>query len=82
MRTPEMLELLMSDCTPTIQIKASLDDEIQLSLRPAVFQKLIRIGTLFTEGEKPAHYYKNKMLNKLKKSRHNGQVKMVTYLGV
>lgn len=82
MRTPEMLEQLLSDCTPAIQIKASLDDEIQLSLRPAVFQKLVRIGSLFTEGEKPALYYKNKMLSKLKKSQHHGQVKMVTYLGI
>ena len=76
-----MLELLMSDCTPASQIKASLDNEIQLSLRPAVFQKLVRIGTLFTEGEKPAQYYKNKMLRKLRKSKHQGQVKMVNYLG-
>ena len=42
----------------------------------------MRIGSLFAEGEKPQHYYKNKMLGRLKKSLHYGQVKMVTYLGV
>lgn len=54
--------------TPKIEIKAQLDDEMHFSLRPAVFQKLVKIGTLFAEGEKPEHYYKNKMLKKLKKS--------------
>ena len=37
MRTPEMLEQLMSDRSPSIMVQAKLDDEIQLSLRPAVF---------------------------------------------
>ena len=82
MKTPEMLEALMAVRSPAIEVKAQFDDEMRFSLRPAVFQKLTRIGSLFTEGKKPEYYYKNKMLEKLRKSSHQGQVKMVTRLGV
>ena len=67
-----MLKALLEDPSAAIEVLAQLDDEIQLSLRPAVFQKLMRIGSLFAEGEKPQHYYKNKMLGRLKKSLHHG----------
>ena len=77
-----MLAALMAVRSPAIEVKAQFDDEMKFSLRPAVFQKLTRIGSLFTEGRKPEYYYKNKMLEKLRKSSHQGQVKMVTRLGV
>ena len=37
----------------------------------------MRIGSLFSEGQKTEHYYKNKMLKKLKTSKFHGPVKMV-----
>ena len=46
-----------------------------------VFQKLAQIGNLFKEETKPEHYYKNKMLKKLKSSKHHGQAKLVNYVG-
>ena len=50
---------------------------MRFSLRPAVFQKLVKIGTLFTEGKKPEQYYKSKMLKRLKKSKYHGPVRLV-----
>ena len=72
MKTPELLAALMAVRSPAIEVKAQFDDEMKFSLRPAVFQKLTRIGNLFTEGKKPEYYYKNKMLEKLRKSSHQG----------
>ena len=47
-----------------------------------MFQKLVKIGDLFAEGQKPEHYYKTKMLKKLKKAKYHGPVRMVTFIGV
>jgi len=82
MQTPEMLEKLKADTSPDVQVKAQFDDEMQFKLRPAVFQKLCKIGTLFLEGKKPLLHYKKKMLKKLERSSFHGQVKMVTTFGV
>ena len=51
-------------------------------MRPAVFQKLVKIGVLFVEPTKPQIYYKNKMLKKLKKSSYSGPVKLVSFIAV
>ena len=54
---------------------------MKFSLRPVVFQKLTRIGTLFAEEKKPEKHFKDKMLKKLRNSLYHGQVKLITYLG-
>lgn len=50
---------------------------MNLSLRPAVFQKLCQIGTLFQEEKKSEYFYKKKMLKKLSECQFYGQVKLV-----
>ena len=82
MRTPEMLEVWLADQGAATQVSAEFDDEMMLVLRPAVFQKLTKIGTLLSEEAKPENHFKAKMLKKLTKSKHHGQVKLVTYLGI
>ena len=72
----------MADSSPAIQVRAGFQNEMKLSLRPAIFQKLAKIGTLFAEEKKPEEYFKNKMLGKLKKSMYHGQIKLVSYIGV
>ena len=72
-----MLAALQADPSPAIQVRAGFENEMKFSLRPVIFQKLTKIGTLFTEDKKPEEYFKNKMLKKLKKSKYHGQVKLV-----
>lgn len=54
---------------------------MKFCLRPAVFQKLTQIGTLFSEPPKKEHYYKNKMLKKLKIATFSGPIRVVGILG-
>ena len=77
-----MLADLLADQSPAIQVRAGFQNEMKFALRPNIFQKLTKIGTLFTEEKKPEEYFKNKMLKKLKKSKYHGQVKLVSYIGV
>ena len=51
---------------------------MNLSLRPAVFQKLCMIGNLFKEGKKPEMHYQKKMLKKLQTCQFHGKVKLVS----
>ena len=67
-----MQQALRADKSPAIQVQAQFDDEMKLSLRPAVFQKLTKIGGLFAQEKRPEDYYKNRMLKKLNKSLHHG----------
>ena len=51
---------------------------MSLSLRPAVFQKLCQIGSLFQEEKRTEFYYKKKMLKKLSSCQFHSRVKMAS----
>ena len=71
-----MLAALQADPSPAIQVRAGFENEMKFSLRPVVFQKLTKIGTLFTEDKKPEEYFKNKMLKKLSNSASSSMAKL------
>lgn len=81
METPEMKDALRADLSPKLEIRAKMVDEIKFSLWPVIFQKLATTVTAFTVGHKSEHYHKSKMLKKLSKSKHYGDVKLITALG-
>lgn len=65
MQTQEMLDLLLADKSPAMQVQAKFDNDLHMVLKPAIFGKMLGITSLFTESRKDLQYYKHKMLKKL-----------------
>ena len=53
-----MLEVWLADRGASTQVSAEFDNEMMLILRPNVFQKFTKIGSLFSEEEKPENHFK------------------------
>jgi len=77
MRSDAQRKMLADDTSPAFAIQAEFKDDMQLRLKPAVFQKLCNLGSLFSEGQKPQLYYKKKMLQKLEKAKYHGRVRII-----
>lgn len=60
MRTPENKSHLQALNSPLFQVIAGFDSDLKLSLKPEVFIKLTKIGTLLVAEQKPEEYWKNK----------------------
>lgn len=75
MRTLENKQFLKQLRSPSYEIIAKFDTELQLSLKPKIFIKLTKIGTLLAAAAEPEEYWIKKKQKRLDSSSFRSEVK-------